>query len=193
MDPNSPLGGGCTDLAAACDRIDADAKQGARFVKIIATGSVTDTASDPTQPVFDDATVTGIVEHTHGRGMRVAAHAHGSAGIAQAARCGVDTIEHASFLSRVRTVDSGVDATAPGSATPGLTTWPDEDTMAVLESHRPWIVPTIAAAFAHSQVDRATPESTRDLANRMRVGRLLLERGLPLATGTDGGALAAPI
>ena len=74
--PNSPLGGGCTDLAAARDRIDADAEQGARVVKIIATGSVTDTDSDPTRPVFDDATVTGIVEHTHGRGMRVAAHAH---------------------------------------------------------------------------------------------------------------------
>lgn len=28
----------------------------------------------------------------------------------------------------------------------------------------PWIVPTIAAAFAPGQVDRATPESTRDLA-----------------------------
>jgi imidazolonepropionase-like amidohydrolase len=144
--------------------------------------------------VLDDARHGCIVEHAHGRGMRVAAHAHGSAGITQAARCGVDSIEHASFLGRVRTVDSGADAPAPAPApaNQGLTSWPDADTLAVLESHRPWMVPTIAAAFAHSQVDRATPESTRDLANRMRVGRLLLERGLPLVTGTDGGSPGCP-
>jgi hypothetical protein len=71
-----------------------------------------------------------------------------------------------------------------------LTTYPDETTLAVLESHRPWIVTTITAAFAHSQVDRATPQSTRDLANRMQVGRLLLERGLPLPPEPTGAAPA---
>jgi imidazolonepropionase-like amidohydrolase len=190
--PNSPLGGGCADLPAARDRIDADAAQGARVVKIIATGSITDTASDPTRPVFDDAMVNGIVEHAHGRGMQVAAHAHGTAGIAQAARCGVDTIEHASFLTHVETVDTGVDAATPGSTQPGLATWPDADTLSVLAEHRPWIVPTIATAFAHSQVDRATPASLRDLAHRLAIARMLLEHGLSLVTGTDGGGPGCP-
>lgn len=187
--PNSPLGGGCADLAACVERIDADAAQGARVVKIIATGSVTDTSSDPTRPVFDDATVTGIVEHAHQRGMRVAAHAHGSAGILQAARCGVDTIEHASFLTHVELTDA---ATPRAPSTAGLTSWPDITVMAALQAHRPWMVPTIAAAFAHTQVERVTPFSLRDFAHRLQVGRLLREHGLPLVAGTDGGSPGVP-
>ena len=188
--PNAALGGGCADLAAARDRIDADVAQGARVVKIIATGSVTDTASDPTAAVFDDATVAGIVEHAHSLGLRVAAHAHGTAGMAQAVRCGVDTLEHASFLSHVNTVDSG----AAGSAAPepGLTTWPDPAVLDQLADHRPWVVPTLATAWAHTQVDRATPQSLRDLEHRLAAARLLVERGLPMATGTDGGGPGCP-
>ena len=187
--PNSPLGGGCPDLAACRERIDADAEQGARVVKIIATGSVTDTSSDPTQPVFDDLTVAGIVEHAHHRGMRVAAHAHGAAGIAQAARCGVDTIGHASFLTRVDVSDA---ATPGGFSTAGLTSWPDTDVMAALRAHRPWMVPTIAAAFAHTQVERVTPRTLRDFAHRLQIGRIVLEQGLPLVAGTDGGSPGVP-
>ena len=187
--PNSPLGGGMADLAACLARIDADAAQGARVVKIIATGSITDTGSDPTQPVFDDATVAGIVEHAHRAGMRVAAHAHGSAGVAQAARCGVDTIEHASFLTKV-TIN---DAAGPAPATSeGLTTWPDAATLDALITHRPWIIPTITSTHAHAQFDRVNPQSLRDLAHRTALGRLLLEHGLPLATGTDGGSPGVP-
>lgn len=187
--PNAPLGGGCADLAGCVQRIDADAEQGARAVKIIATGSVTDTSSDPTQPVFDDATVVGIVEHAHRLGLRVAAHAHGSAGIAQAARCGVDSIEHASFLTRVDVTDA---ATPDAPSAAGLTSWPDADVMAVLRAHRPWVVLTLAASFAHSQVERVTPTSLRDFAHRLQVGRLLLEHGLPLVAGTDGGSPGVP-
>ena len=188
--PNAALGGGCADLAAARDRIDADVAQGARVVKIIATGSVTDTASDPTAAVFDEATVAGIVEHAHSRGLRVAAHAHGTAGMAQAVRCGVDTIEHASFLTHVTTIDSG--AAGSGTAEPSLTTWPDPATLDQLAERRPWIVPTLATAWAHTQVDRATPQSLRDLEHRLAAARLLVERGLPLATGTDGGGPGCP-
>ena len=187
--PNSPVGGGCPDLAGCIERIDADAEQGARVVKIIATGSVTDTSSDPTQPVFDDSTVAGIVEHAHRLGMRVAAHAHGSAGIAQAARCGVDSIEHASFLTRVDVTDA---ATPDAPSAARLTSWPDADVMAVLRAHRPWMVPTMAASFAHSQVERVTPLSLRDFAHRLQVGRLLLEHGLSLVAGTDGGSPGVP-
>lgn len=183
--PNAALGGGCADLAAARARIDRDREQGARVVKVIATGSITDTATDPTQPVFDDATVRGIVVHAHDLGMRVAAHAHGSAGIAQAARCGVDTIEHASFLGRAPLVDRGV-------STPGLTSILDPVALSALDVARPWIVPTLTATFAHSQMGRATPESNRDLAHRMTIGRTLLEHGLPIAAGTDGGGPGTP-
>ena len=187
--PNSPLGGGCADLSACRRRIDADAEQGARVVKIISTGSVTDTTSDPTRPVFDDATVTGIVEHAHGAGMRVAAHAHGPPGSAHAARGGGDTSAPARCLPPGDTSDV---AGPPGPTTTSLTPWPDEGAIRALRDHRPWIVPTIAAASAHAQVDRATPATLRDLAHRLRIGRMLLEQGLPLVAGTDGGSPGVP-
>lgn len=188
--PNAALGGGCADLAAARDRIDADLDAGARVVKIIATGSVTDTASDPTAPVFDDDTVAGIVEHAHARGLLVAAHAHGTAGMAQALRCGVDTLEHASFLTHVATVDSGTLGTH--AEQPGLTTIPDPAIVDRLAERRAWIVPTLATAWAHTQVDRATPSSLRDLQHRLAAVRSLVERGLPLVAGTDGGGPGCP-
>ncbi len=188
--PNFALGGGCADLPAARDRIDADIDAGARVVKIIVTGSVTDTASDPTAAVFDDDTVAGIVDYAHARGLLVAAHAHGTAGMAQALRCGVDTLEHASFLTHVSTVDSGT--LGAHTEQPGVTTLPDQATVDLLAERRPWIVPTLATAWAHSQVDRATPSSLRDLQHRLAAARLMVERGLPLVAGTDGGGPGCP-
>jgi imidazolonepropionase-like amidohydrolase len=45
-----------------------------------------------------DAEIAAAVEEAHMLGMRVAAHAHGAAGIRAAIRAGVDTIEHASLI-----------------------------------------------------------------------------------------------
>jgi imidazolonepropionase-like amidohydrolase len=39
-----------------------------------------------------------IVKEAHRRGVTVAAHAHGTAGILDAIRAGVDSVEHASFI-----------------------------------------------------------------------------------------------
>lgn len=185
--PNAALGGGCGDLAAALRRIDADVAQGARVVKIIATGSVTDTGSDPTQPVFDDDTVRGIVEHAHALGLRVAAHAHGTSGVIQAARCGVDTIEHASCLTRISTLDTGSAALATGSPQERLMSWPDPAALDLLAAAGPWIVPTLAAALLHNQAVHAAPETLAGFAHRTALGRELLRRGLRLVAGTDGG------
>lgn len=38
-----------------------------------------------------------LVEEAHRLGLKVAVHAHGTSGIKDAIRAGVDTIEHASF------------------------------------------------------------------------------------------------
>ncbi|MET0864013.1 MAG: amidohydrolase family protein, partial [Nakamurella sp.] len=79
-----------------------------------------------------------------------------------------------------------------GTAEPGLTTWPDPRILDLLTERRPWIIPTLATAWAHTQVDRATPQSLRDLQHRLAAARLLIERGLPVATGTDGGGPGCP-
>ena len=72
-------------------------KYGAEVIKICATGGVlskTD-AAGAQQMTLDE--IKAVVEEAHMLGLRVAAHAHGTAGINDCLRAGVDTIEHASL------------------------------------------------------------------------------------------------
>ena len=72
-------------------------KFGAEVIKICATGGVlskTDTAGGQ-QLSYEE--MKAICDEAHMLGLRVAAHAHGTAGINDALRAGVDTIEHASL------------------------------------------------------------------------------------------------
>lgn len=194
--PNAVLGGGVADVGAALDRIDADVDRGATVVKVIATGSVTDPRADPTVPVFDDATLRGIVEGAHVRGLRVAAHAHGTAGITQAVRCGVDSIEHASFLAHVGCVELGPGVVSrpalPSPTADALSPWPDGETLAVLADRRPWVVPTLTTVVAHTLFGPGTAAAVRSFAHRREIAGLMLERGVPLVAGTDGGTPGSP-
>ena len=74
-------------------------KYGAQVIKICATGGVFSTgdAVGAQQLTFDE--MKAIADEAHMLGMKVAAHAHGDAGIATAIRAGIDTIEHASLAS----------------------------------------------------------------------------------------------
>ncbi|MCB2113742.1 MAG: amidohydrolase family protein [Parvularculaceae bacterium] len=75
-------------------------KYGADVIKTCSTGGV---FSKGTVPGAEQNTVeelTAIVSEAHQRGVKVASHAHGTAGIKNAIRAGVDTIEHASYLDK---------------------------------------------------------------------------------------------
>lgn len=73
-------------------------RYGAEVIKICATGGVFSHNTDPGAQQMTEEEIRAVVEEAHMLGMRVAAHAHGTAGIAAAIRAGVDTIEHASYL-----------------------------------------------------------------------------------------------
>ena len=73
-------------------------KYGAQVIKICATGGVFSRNTEPGQQQMSEADMRAIVEEAHMWGLRVAAHAHGTAGIKAAIRAGVDTIEHASLI-----------------------------------------------------------------------------------------------
>lgn len=75
-------------------------KYGADLIKTCSTGGV---FSKGTVPGAEQNTVEemqAIVAEAHQRGIKVASHAHGNAGIKNAIRAGVDTIEHASYLDK---------------------------------------------------------------------------------------------
>jgi imidazolonepropionase-like amidohydrolase len=83
-------------LTAANERIAA----GADDVKLILSGIVNfDKADVPGEPQFSIDAVRDVVNFAHDRGCRVVAHASGCSGTAAAAAAGVDSIEHAYFVS----------------------------------------------------------------------------------------------
>ena len=73
-------------------------KYGAEVIKVCATGGVFSHNTEPGQQQVTEAELTAIAEEAHMWGLRVAAHAHGAAGIKAAIRAGIDTIEHASLV-----------------------------------------------------------------------------------------------
>ena len=73
-------------------------KYGAQVIKICATGGVFSRNTEPGQQQMSLAEMRAVVEEANQWGLQVAAHAHGAAGIKDAIRAGVNTIEHASLI-----------------------------------------------------------------------------------------------
>jgi imidazolonepropionase-like amidohydrolase len=74
-------------------------KHGAEVIKICATGGVFSLGDSvgAQQLTYDE--MKAIADEAHMLGLKVAAHAHGDAGIHDAILAGIDTIEHASLAS----------------------------------------------------------------------------------------------
>ena len=73
-------------------------KYGAQVIKVCATGGVFSRNTEPGQQQMTLAELTAVADEAHMWGLKVAAHAHGAAGIRDAIRAGIDTIEHASLI-----------------------------------------------------------------------------------------------
>jgi imidazolonepropionase-like amidohydrolase len=72
-------------------------KYGAEVIKVCVTGGVLSKTDAVGAQQYDLAEMKAVVDEAHMLGLRVAVHAHGTAGIKDALRAGVDTIEHASL------------------------------------------------------------------------------------------------
>ena len=73
-------------------------KYGAQVIKICATGGVFSRNTEPGQQQLSYEEMKAIADDAHMYGLKVAAHAHGAAGIKDAIRAGIDTIEHARLI-----------------------------------------------------------------------------------------------
>ncbi|MEZ5558520.1 MAG: amidohydrolase family protein [Pseudomonadales bacterium] len=91
-------GGEAPDLAGARAVIDRQVEHGVDLIKVMATGGVFTRGSSPAGAQFDQATLDGIVTAAARHGLGVAAHCHGTEGIERAARAGVRSIEHCSWV-----------------------------------------------------------------------------------------------
>jgi imidazolonepropionase-like amidohydrolase len=73
-------------------------RYGADFIKVIATGAVLTSGTNPGAPEFTEDELRAAVEIASENGTHVAAHAHGTEGIKRAIRAGARSIEHGSML-----------------------------------------------------------------------------------------------
>jgi imidazolonepropionase-like amidohydrolase len=72
-------------------------KYGAEVIKFCGTGGVLSKTDSVGGQQYSLVEMKALVDEAHMLGLRVAVHAHGTSGIKDAIRAGVDTIEHASL------------------------------------------------------------------------------------------------
>ncbi|BDZ67420.1 metal-dependent hydrolase family protein [Methanobacterium ferruginis] len=90
---------------AVCDGADEVRKRvrevlraGADVVKVMVTGGVISANDSPEFPQFTMEELQVMVEETSYRNLHVMAHAHGSAGVKNALKAGIKSIEHGTYL-----------------------------------------------------------------------------------------------
>src|SRR5205807_9436889 len=119
---------------------------------------------------YSEEEMRAIVETATQLDRRVAAHAHGTAGIKAAVRAGVTSIEHGSIL--------------------------DAEAVTLMKQHGTWLVPTPLAGFTVESLAKAgrlppaIAAKALAIAPRMHNSfKLAVDGGVKIALGTDAGVL----
>ena len=147
-------------------------KNGADFIKILATGAMLSKGIAPSAQQYSDEEIRAAVVEARRWGRDVAAHAHGTAGIKAAIRAGVHTVDHGSGL--------------------------DDEAVALLKAQPDtYYVPTLSLMEANLDSKGANVIPAPEL-ERMRQIRAMAEggfrralaAGLPIGFGTDAPVIA---
>jgi len=145
-------------------------KYGADVIKICATGGVLSLTDSVGVQQYTEEETRAIVETATQLDRRVAAHAHGTAGIKAAVRAGVTSIEHGSIL--------------------------DAEAVALMKQKGTWLVPTLLAGFTVESLATAgrlpPPIAAKALAIAPRMHnsfKMALDGGVKIALGTDAGVM----
>jgi imidazolonepropionase-like amidohydrolase len=141
-------------------------KYGARVIKISASGGVMSHSGPAGAQQYSDEELAAIVDEAHRAGIRVAAHAHGDAGIRACIQAGVDCIEHGSLAS--------------------------DETIKLMVSQGTFLVPTSYLSEG-LDISRAAPELKAKAAEVFPRAREMLRKaiaaGVKIACGTDAPAI----
>ena len=90
----------CTGAAECAEKVRFASKYGADLIKITATGGVLSQQGRGLEAHFTFDEMKSIADTAHSLGLKVMAHAHGARGIEQAAKAGIDTIEHGTYIDK---------------------------------------------------------------------------------------------
>lgn len=99
-DVNALLNSGftCTGAVECAAKVRKASQAGSDVIKITATGGVLSQQGRGLEAHFSPAEMQSIADTAHSLGLKVMAHAHGARGVEDAARAGIDTIEHGTYL-----------------------------------------------------------------------------------------------
>src|SRR5262249_9060755 len=143
-------------------------RAGADCIKFTATGGVLTPPVDPRSPSFREEERHAGVEEVHKAFMRAAAHAQGTAGIRNAVRAGIDSIEHGIFL--------------------------DDGVIEEMRTRGTFLVPTLVAPENISRfgIAAGVPAYMVEKTDRVKEAhresfRKALKAGVRIAMGTDAG------
>ncbi len=143
-------------------------KNGADFIKILATGAVMSKGIPPGAQQYTDAELAVAVEEAARWGKFVASHAHGAEGIKASLRAGVRTIDHGSML--------------------------DEEGARLLKAKGAYFAPTlyVGHSILHDNQALNIPAHQVEREKAMqgtqeKAFRLALAHELPIAFATDAG------
>lgn len=162
--------GGAVRTRLERDRmIDLQVEAGSDWIKVMATGGVFTPKSRATDSQFDLAQLQGIVETAGRRDRSVAAHCHGTQGIADAVRAGVRTIEHASFAGKE-----------------GFGTLIDESLMQEMGRAEIWVSATVNAGWGRRILDDKG-EPTAFFERMSRCLQRQRDHGVRFIASTDAG------
>jgi len=141
---------------------------GAGVIKIIASGGVLTPGTSPDEAQMTMEELAAAVDAAQQAGKRVAAHAHGAAGMKNAIHAGVRSIEHATLL--------------------------DDESGALMKRYGVYMVPTLSAlaTTAACRPGCGIPDSALDKAKAMTKRhrasfKAAHQRGIAIAMGTDAG------
>jgi imidazolonepropionase-like amidohydrolase len=94
-----------------------EVRNGADWIKLMATGGVMSAGDNPRLTAYTDEEMRAAVDETHRHGKKITVHAIGTEGIKSAVRAGVDCVEHGILI--------------------------DEEGIALMKERGTWLVPTL--------------------------------------------------
>lgn len=127
--PMQPLSNIADTVDEAHRAVRHDVRNGVDWIKVMATGGVSDVLSDYNVQELSDEQLRAIVEDAHRAGRKTMAHAEGLPGIRAAVRAGIDTIEHGSVL--------------------------DDETAKIMAERGTWLVPTLHTFYRGEEIGLA--------------------------------------